>query len=113
MLQCGAVWCSVVHCVAVCGSVVQCGAVRCSVLQCGAVWCSVVQCVALCCTVLHCVAVCCHGPVRLSVLQHDANDIQMMKSVGWLRLVGSLKLQVSFAEYRLFYGHLLQKRPII
>jgi len=32
---------------------------------------------------------------------------------GWLRLVGSLKLQVSFAEYRLFYRALLQKRPVI
>jgi len=29
--------------------------------------------------------------------------------VGWLRLVGSLKLQVSFAEYILFYRALLQK----
>ena len=33
--------------------------------------------------------------------------------MGWLRLVGSLKSQVSFAEYRLFYRTLLQKRPII
>jgi len=33
--------------------------------------------------------------------------------MGWLRLVGSLKSQVSFAEYRLFYRALLQKRPII
>jgi len=33
--------------------------------------------------------------------------------MGWLRLVGSLKLQVSFAEYRLFCRALLQKRPII
>jgi len=32
--------------------------------------------------------------------------------MGWLRLVGSLKLQVSFAEYRLFYRALLQKRPL-
>jgi len=32
---------------------------------------------------------------------------------GWLRLVGSLKLQVSFAEYSLFHRALLQKRPII
>jgi len=31
----------------------------------------------------------------------------------WLRLVGSLKLQISFAEYTLFYRALLQKRPII
>ena len=30
-----------------------------------------------------------------------------------LRVVGSLKWQVSFAEYRLFYRALLQKRPII
>ena len=33
--------------------------------------------------------------------------------MGWLRLVGFLKLQVSFAEYHLFYRALLQKRPII
>ena len=33
--------------------------------------------------------------------------------MGWLRLVGSLKLQVSLAEYHLFYRALLQKRPII
>jgi len=32
---------------------------------------------------------------------------------GWLRLAGSLKLLVFFAEYRLFYRALLQKRPII
>ena len=33
--------------------------------------------------------------------------------MGWLRLVGSLKSYVSFAEYRLFYRALLPKRPII
>jgi len=33
--------------------------------------------------------------------------------MGWLRWVGSIKLQVSFAEYHLFYRALLQKRPII
>ena len=33
--------------------------------------------------------------------------------MGWLRLVGSLKLQVSLAEYRLFYRAPLQKRHII
>jgi len=31
---------------------------------------------------------------------------------SWLRLVGSLKLQVSFAGYSLFYRAPLQKRPI-
>ena len=34
-------------------------------------------------------------------------------AMGWLRLVGSLKVYVSFAEYSLFYRALLQKRPII
>jgi len=33
--------------------------------------------------------------------------------VGRLRLVGSLKLEVSFAEYCVFYRALLQKRPMI
>jgi len=33
--------------------------------------------------------------------------------MGRLRLVGSLKLQVSFAEYCLFHRAILQKRPII
>jgi len=32
--------------------------------------------------------------------------------MGWLRVVGWLKLQVSFAKYRLFYRALLQKRPV-
>jgi len=31
----------------------------------------------------------------------------------WLRLVGSIKLQVSSAEYSLFYRSRLKKRPII
>jgi len=34
-------------------------------------------------------------------------------TMEWLRLVGSLKLHVSFAEYSLFYRALFQKRPII
>jgi len=34
-------------------------------------------------------------------------------SSGWLRSVGSIKSLVSFAEYRLFYRALLQKRPRI
>ena len=33
--------------------------------------------------------------------------------MGWPRLVGSIKLQFSFAEYSLFYRSLVQKRPII
>jgi len=33
--------------------------------------------------------------------------------MGWLRLVGPLKIYVSFAEHHLFYRALFQKRPII
>jgi len=40
-------------------------------------------------------------------------DVEYLKIMGWLQLVGSIKLQVSSAEYRLFYRALLQKRPII
>jgi len=74
MLQCVAVWCSVVQCVAVCCSVLQCVAVCCSVLQCVAVCCGVLQCVAVCCSVLQCVALCCSVlqcvAVCCSVMQH-------------------------------------------
>jgi len=35
-----------------------------------------------------------------------------MWSMGWRQLVGSIKLQVSFVEYRLFHRVLLQQRPI-
>jgi len=34
-------------------------------------------------------------------------------TMGWLRLVGSIKLQASFTEYSLFCKALLQKRPVI
>jgi len=40
-------------------------------------------------------------------------NMGVYSNMGWLRLVGSSKSQVSFAEYRLFYRALLQKRPII
>ena len=39
--------------------------------------------------------------------------IHRVAGYGAATLVGSLKLQVSFAEYRLFYGALLQQRRII
>jgi len=42
-----------------------------------------------------------------SLSQSDIYDM------GWLRLVGSFKLQVSFAEYGLFYRALLRKWPVI
>ena len=48
-----------------------------------------------------------------SSVGHDSFIYVCGIHMGWLRLVGSLKLQVSFAEYRLFYRAVLQKRPII
>ena len=45
-----------------------------------------------------------------------AKNLQLKMAVvamGWLRLIGSWKWKVSFAEYHLFYRALLQKRPMI
>jgi len=39
--------------------------------------------------------------------------VPMATSMGWLRLVGSLKLQVSFAKEPYKRDYVLQKRPII
>jgi len=50
-------------------------------------------------------------------IENTKNDllcrVSVREAMEWLRLVGSIKLQVSFAEYRLFHRALLQKRPII
>ena len=70
------------------------------------------------------ICVCAYVYVYLCILIH-INDIwrnvttnktkirQPQLLVRTQRLVGSLKLQFSFAEYRLFHRALLQKRPII
>jgi len=93
----------------------QCVAVCCSVLQCVAVCCSVLQCVAVCCSVLQCVAVCnreqllhSRAPVELNGLcyTHKCN-------MGWLQLVGSLKLHVSFVKEPYKKHCILQKRPVM
>ena len=73
------------------------------------------QCVAVCCSVLQwCSAS--ESLQSLSLLQCVAVSRQCIAQtlpMGWLRLVGALKLCVSFAEYSLFYRALLQKRPTI
>ena len=48
-----------------------------------------------------------------TLLQHQPIMKEKMPLMPLARLVGSLKLQVSFAEYSLFYRALLQKRRII
>jgi len=50
-------------------------------------------------------------PTDLFLSLHMLNKLSHLSL--WLRLVRSVKLQVSFAEYSLFYRALLQKRPII
>jgi len=53
--------------------------------------------------------------MRVCICMHVYVCVHACTSIcmGWLRLVGSLKLQISFAEYGLFYRALLQKRPVI
>jgi len=51
--------------------------------------------------------------VIVSKINHSNCFCAQVSSMGWLRLVGSLKVQVSFAEHRLFYRAVLLKRPII
>jgi len=89
-LQCVAVCCSLLQSVAVCYSVLQTEEHMLQQHELQSV-CSV----AVCCSVLKCVVVCQHF------------------GMGWLRSLGSIKVQVSFVEYSLFYRALLQKRPVI
>jgi len=84
--------------------------------------CSVLQCVAVCCSVLQCVAVCCTAMLLLSLSLYRVSSPSLSlcrvkthtcSTTGWLRSVGSIKLQVSFAECSLSYRVLLRKRPIV
>jgi len=59
-----------------------------------------------------------HTATHCNTLQHNKIPFfdwraSFQQGMGWLWLVGSLKLQFSFAEYRLFHRALLQKRPTI
>jgi len=54
--------------------------------------------------------------VRFRIKPEGARQVPYrneLSTMRWLRLVGSIKLLVSFAEYILFYRALLSKRPII
>jgi len=124
--QCVAVRCSAVCCSAVCCSAVCCSAVCCSAVCCSAVCCSAPQCVisisfdctrhAVPCNVLQ--------RITLQVIAVHCNmffadfrlhtTCSLICSMGWLRLVGSLKLKVSFLLKIPFEkDNILQKRPMI
>jgi len=80
-------------------------------------------CVRACVRVCVCACVCACARVRVCVCERDrekermkdwlCKSLHIHSTMGWLRLVGSIQLQVSFVEYRLFHRALLQKRPII
>jgi len=82
VLQCVAVYCSVLQHVAVCCSMLQCVADTGQMHDIEAVCCSVLQCVAMCCSVLRCVAVCC------SVSPADSSGIDAGGVAGAQRLGG-------------------------
>ena len=50
---------------------------------------------------------------RMNTLYMHVYTLYIHTHVGWLQLVGSSKLYVSFAEYHLFYRALLQQRSTI
>ena len=54
-----------------------------------------------------------HTCVRIYTGYYTLIRFDVFGGMGWLQVVGSIKLQVSFAEYRLFCRALVQKRPII
>ena len=56
-----------------------------------------------------------YAGIREMKMQMEKEDRHMRKKkdMGWLRLVGSLKLQVSFAKEPYKRDDILQKRPII
>ena len=56
---------------------------------------------------------CVYSYVYTCTFKYSYVDTYTYIHMGWLRLVGSIKLQVSFAEYHFFYRALLQKRPIM
>ena len=51
--------------------------------------------------------------IHTSTHRNTYIHVRIYVHMGWLRLVGCLKLQASFAEYRLFYRARLQTIPVI
>ena len=103
------------------GNTLQHTATQCKTLQHNAAHCSTLQHTAThvetfrSCNTLQQTATHCNRLHPTAIIPKTrCNKLQRTHThMGWLRFVGSLKSQVSFAEYRLFYRALLQKRPII
>ena len=53
-----------------------------------------------------------HSSSGLQFAGLQCDELQETLDMGWLRLVGSIKLKVSFAEYSLFYSAFLIKETI-
>jgi len=51
--------------------------------------------------------------IHMSHVTRYVRQTHRMADMGWLRLVGLIKLQVSFAKEPYKRGDILQKRPII
>ena len=88
------------------------------IIQVQPVCCSLLQSVAVCCSLLQSAAVCCSlsqsvDHLDIAGLISEWYVAHMNLGMVWLWSVGSIKLQVSFAEYCLFQRALLQKRAII
>jgi len=140
VLQCVAVCCSVLQCVLRCAavycSVLQCVAVCCGALQCVAVSHSCHK-LPMNCTSATVLAnlnqqtIWINSPMLIhpravkllnkwllaNLLMYNYWRIYWaswrLASMGWLRLVGSFKLYVSFAKEPYKRDHILQKRPVI
>ena len=68
-------------------------------------------CVCVCVSEREIMCVCLFHSVSILSVDIRAFVLECVSTgTGWLRIVGSLKLQVSFAEYSFFYMALLQKR---
>ena len=114
-MSCVAVCCSVLQCVAVCCTA-SCNAVQ------GVTLCvpyPVLQGVAVCCSVLQCVSTpTLHVPCpvfqgdKSCGARHKAKYeiCRLLQATEWLRLVGSLQLQVSFAKEPYKRNKILQKK---
>ena len=53
------------------------------------------------------------GQHNMSCCNDDREDNIKRSGMGWLRFVGSLKLEVSFAKEPYKRDYILQKKPII